>query len=270
MNNFLLDFYSGSHGHFLEYLINTYIFRKPKVKNIFTELGTSHGIREDQTYMKNRVIKDGHYTEFNYPADTPDKLIRITINTAMEKVVYQINVDSRAGEIPQDKKMELMADKFKKNTAMLRNNYYSKLTDVEHGYPLPTNWRWTDVPGFEIPMGSLYNLNELYSSLKQSAEFLSHSFNPDPSLVELWQKFINLNQGVQIWKKCSNLVENALAAQECAFSSSVQEQALINYLLTQTIGICSGPLFDSNDYPQNTLELFQEIHSYITQFDNRF
>jgi hypothetical protein len=30
-----LDFFSGSHGHFLEYVINTWLFKGPCVDNIF-------------------------------------------------------------------------------------------------------------------------------------------------------------------------------------------------------------------------------------------
>jgi hypothetical protein len=60
-----IDFYSGSHGHFLEYVINTYIFKGSKIKNIFTDLGTSHLIRDDISYMDQRMVEARHYSEFN-------------------------------------------------------------------------------------------------------------------------------------------------------------------------------------------------------------
>jgi hypothetical protein len=41
MNN-LIDFHGATHGHFLEYIINTWIYQGSRVDNVFTELGTCH------------------------------------------------------------------------------------------------------------------------------------------------------------------------------------------------------------------------------------
>ena len=100
----LLDFYSGSHGHFLEYLINVYIFQCPLVDKFFTNLGTSHGIRNSSNYMNSRLIVAGHYSEFNIPIADPTSVVRIQLNSDYGKAIYQINVDCRTGDIPTEKK----------------------------------------------------------------------------------------------------------------------------------------------------------------------
>ena len=266
----LLDFYSGSHGHFLEYVINTYIFRGPKLDNIFTPLGTSHLPSLDQEYKKNQTVKSAHFSEFNLSTSAPIKVIRITISEFMEQVCYQINVDSRAGDIPQEKKIQQIPLDVQTDPAALRNQYYSKLINVDNGYPLPGNWRWNDVPTFEFQMIDLYNPINFYSKLKKLAHFVEHSFNPDESLYTLWKQFIAMNHGVQTWKKCQNLIEKSLANESFQFESTFMEQALLNCLLTNTIGICDGPLFTCAEYPTNTQDIHTEISSFIKLFDDRF
>ena len=100
-----LDFFSGSHGHFLEYLINTYIFKGPRVPDVLTKLGTSHNIRNNADYMNCRIVEARHYSEFSLTSDIPEKLIRISVNTELESACYQINVFCRAGDIPTENKL---------------------------------------------------------------------------------------------------------------------------------------------------------------------
>ena len=133
----LLDFYAGSHGHFLEYLINVYIFRCPGVDKIFTSLGTSHGILADTNYMDRRLIVAGHYSELNVPTTDPVSVVRIQINTNYGKIIYQINVDCRAGDIPVEKKRQNIPVEIRSMSDLLRNNYFSKLKFPEYGYKIP-------------------------------------------------------------------------------------------------------------------------------------
>ena len=264
-----LDFFSGSHGHFLEYLINTYIFKGPKVDSIFTESGASHGIRQDLTYMSQRVVHAGHYTEFNIPdMPTPEKIIRIFVSSQIEKSIYQINIMHRAGDIPIEKKMQSIPESIRNNPNQLRQNYFSKLND--NGYPLPNNWRWNDLPSYEFPMCSLFNLCDFYIELKKLAQFLEYSFNPDDSLTKIWQEFMLKNQGWQCWHTSQQLLIKILNNKNFEFEADLWTQSLLNYLLAQSIGICDGALFDSDNYPTNTNQIYQIIQQYICDFDNRF
>jgi hypothetical protein len=265
----LLDFYSGSHGHFLEYVINTYIFKGPKVKNIFVESGASHGTKNDQNYNSNRVVYARHYTEFDVvPWQDPTQVVRITVDSEMENIVYQINIMFRAGDVPIEKKITDIPEAVRNTTSHLRLDYYSKLMD--NGYPRPNNWRWNDRPAYRFPMGSLFNLYDFYAELKKLAHFLEHTFNPDDSLALTWQEFMRRNQGWQYYNTSQDLMTRALANENYDFTADTWMQALLNYCLTESIGICDGVLFDKNDYPSNTGQLYQIIQQYICNFDNRF
>ena len=205
----LLDFYSGSHGHFLEYLINVYIFRCPSVDKIFTSLGTSHGIRHDTNYMDSRIIVAGHYSEFNVPTTDPVSVVRIQTATNYAKTIYQINVDCRAGDIPVEKKRQNIPVEIRSMPDLLRNNYLSKLKYPEIGYKIPGDWRWSKPTRiYDFPMESLFDLTELYSEMLKLSNFLNHSWNPDVSLAKVWNEFIEANHGVQAWKKCKNILKN--------------------------------------------------------------
>lgn len=263
----LLDFYSGSHGHFLEYLINAYIFRCPRVDNIFTKLGTSHGIRKNVDYMDSRIIVAGHYSEFNLPTADPTSVIRIKVDSDYSKIVYQINVDCRAGDIPVEKKKEKIPTDIQLDPNLLQNDYFSKIKFPEYGYTIPGNWRWSDTASvYNFPMESLFDLTALYTEMYKLSSFLNHSWNPDASLPKIWNEFIKANHGVQAWKKCKNILEMSLADEPMEFNCTPWEQALLNLMAQQSIG-CS--LNEINDFPKNTQEIHRTIHRYIETFDTQ-
>lgn len=265
----LLDFFSGSHGHFLEYVINTYIFKSTRVSDIFTEFGSSHGIRQDSSYMSNRAVHAAHYSEFNISQPiSPEKVVRISVASQMEKVIYQINVMYRAGDIPIEKKIKSIPESIRNSASQLRLDYFSKLNG--RGYQTPANWRWNDLPSYEFPMCSLFNLCDFYIELKKLAQFLEHSFNPDSSLTQIWQEFMQKNQGWQCWYNSQELLTKSLANENFDFTSDIWTQALLNYLLSQSIGICDGVLFDKDNYPSNTSQIYQIAQQYICDFDSRF
>ena len=54
------------------------------------------------------------------------------------------------------------------------------------------------------------------------------------------------------------------------FTSDIWTQALLNYLLSQSIGICDGVLFDKDNYPSNSSQIYQIAQQYICDFDSRF
>jgi hypothetical protein len=264
-----LDFYSGSHGHFLEYLINTYIFKGPRVPEIFTELGTSHNIRKDPDYMQSRTIFAAHYTEFdiNLPI-TPGQVVRISVETEIEKICYQLNVFCRAGDIPAENKLLCIPEEERLTIAQLRNNFYSKLKT--EGHRQPDIWRWNESNIFVFSMSALYDIYQLYQTLHELARFLGHSFNPDASLTDLWKQFMLKNHGWNYWINANKTLEKILNNSNDSFNSDIWAQALLNYLISNAVGVFDGPLHENNQYPSNTADIYQLIQSHIQQFDQRF
>ena len=92
----ILDFHGASHGHFLEYLINTWIYNGPRVKQVFTELGSSHNPQQDKFYVESKMIKCGHFTEMDLQRKTlPNKIVRITLPTTVGRWIHMVNLFSR-------------------------------------------------------------------------------------------------------------------------------------------------------------------------------
>jgi len=270
----LLDFYGGTHGHFLEYIINTYIFPGNRVDNLLTELGTSHNAVKNVDYGATRIVRCGHYSQLNLSVPDPECVITISVDSEFENICYQINVECRSGDIPQEIKQNNIPESIRNSKHQLRNAYYSKFSESSLSYQLPTNltehWQSRCVPAFNVPMSSLYDFRSFYVVLKNLSNFLNHTFNPDPGLAILWQKFIDLNHGVNAWTKTTDVVKQSLLNLDQTFESTVIEQALINYHLTKIIGIQDGPLFEHDQYPTHTKQIGDIIQDYINNFDSRF
>lgn len=265
-----LDFFSGSHGHFLEYVVNTWIFKGPRVSNIFTDLGTCHMIRKDTAYTQDKRVHAGHYTEFSKETSNPTKVIRIQIDDTWVNWIYQINVMARAGDIPLEKKLTSINADIKSSPNKLRNQWYAKFNSQDHGYTLPTTWRWPSVPAFDFAMQSLFDPLDFYNKLYTLSEFLEMTFVPDPELYDLIQKFLELNQGWQYYKKSQQIVCAALSGKNVVFDSDEISQALINSILTKSVGIFDGKIFTDDAYPTTTAEIWNIVRHHQDTFDSRF
>jgi hypothetical protein len=266
----VIDFHGASHGHFLEYLINTWIFNGPRVPKVFTDLGTSHLPREDISYTFNRQIKCGHFTENNIPCATTEKIVRVTVNSRIEQQIHMINVMHRIGDVTLEGSYKLIPSDVLKSTATLRNNWFSKLTDIENSYKLDYKWRWPEIDAFEFPMENLYDLTLLCQTMQLCASFLDQKFTLDQEFYAVWNKFIELNQGLQCYRLSKKVVELALGNINFAFDLTVPEQALTNAILTTTVNMHDGPLFVDEQYATNARQIWQHIQTHLDEFDNKF
>lgn len=271
----ILDFYSGSHGHFLEYVINTFVFNGPKVNNIFTNLGASHLIRNDDQYMRFRIIEANHYSEFDIvPNGKVEKVVNIVIDDDLGKSCYQINVVERVGDIPREKKEFELINTVKQFPKNLRNDYYSKLMFAECGYKVPgaedCKFKQQNIECYDFQMSDLYNVQTFYKSLADLAKFLDQKFCPDRDLYTTWEKFIEYNQGLKIHQKCQQVLQAVLSDRDVAIKLSVIEQALLNKMLSEIFNVFDGVLFDSNEYPDNTKLIYKIIQEHLNNFDSRF
>lgn len=156
------------------------------------------------------------------------------------------------------------------NAALRRRDYYSKFTDIEFGVKLPGQWKFQDVPALEINMSLLYDFVSFLEVLKNIANFFQHTFCPDQELFYVWQKFIDLNQGWQSWVKCNDLIKAIMSNCDQEVSLVVEQQALLNALLSRTIGIFDGELFSAVCYPNNTKIIYDLVKHHLDTFDSRF
>lgn len=265
-----LDFFSGSHGHFLEYVINTWLFKGPRVTNIFTTLGSSHMIRRNADYMDHRIIVADHYSEFNRPCKLPSKIVRITINQDWANWIYQINVLARAGDIPLEKKLELTSETVRNTPQALRNEWYAKFTQSDHMYTLPGNWNFPEVLAYDFPMESLFDHTEFYKELYRLSSYLEITFTPDQELADLLTEFWSKNQGWNHYVQAKQIVSDVLTGVDNTFASNTISQALINSLLSNAVGIFDGELFDSDSYPLDTKTIWAIVEHHLKTFDSKF
>jgi hypothetical protein len=177
----------------------------------------------------------------------------------------------RAGDIPKKtKEVENILSYVLEDPARLRNDYFAKLSDQQHGYNFPSQWKFHHVQNLEINMSSLYDFYEFLETMKKISEFLEHKFSPDQELFYLWQEFIARNQGWQSWTLCNEILKDTIANNDRAVNLEVEQQALLNVLLSRTLGIFDGDLFDKPDYPSNTKEIHRLIKLHLDTVDSRF
>lgn len=265
-----LDFFSGSHGHFLEYVINTWIFKGPKVTNIFTEIGSCHLARKDPNYLSNRIVYAQHYTELAVDCADPTNIIRINIGNNENNWIYQINAYIRAGDIPLEKKLRTTPIEVRSVPSKFRNEWYARFNNWDYEYKRPQGWRWPQIPAFDFSMKTLFDPVSFYNELRLLAEFLGMTFVPDHELHQLLTKFLDLNQGWQYYSKSKQVIDHALAGHNIEFTSDEILQALINSMLTKCVGIFDGDLFDHDQYPVNTAQVWNCVNHHLKTFDQKF
>jgi hypothetical protein len=254
----LIDFYAGTHGHFLEYLVNTYIYKTPKVDTVFTDIGTSHGILNDREYQINKKARCGHYTETNRQISySSPYLIRIAIEDFKGHVCFHINSDYRAHDDP-DRRLLDLNDPITKQ----RDAYYYRLTEISAAHYLKYSWIDYSNKIFDFNIVSFYDFYELTITLQKLSKFLQKDFFPDRSLKVLWDKFMSKNHAVLAWDKCQLLISKIFNNENYEFDSKVEEQALLNALIFRMTGIEPEELFVVDNYPSNTADIYSILKSY--------
>jgi hypothetical protein len=177
----------------------------------------------------------------------------------------------RAGDIPKEVKESVsLPTKVINDPAMLRGDYFSKLSGGDHAWPLPSRWKFQNVENLEINMSSLYDFFKFLQTIKHIADFFNHKFSPDSELFDLWQEFMKRNQGWQSWITCNEVLQDSIANCDRDIEPEVHQQALLNVLLSRTLGIFDGDLFDNPNYPINTKNIYQLIKEHSDAFDARF
>lgn len=263
----LLDYVSGSHGHFLEYVINTWIYKGPRVVDPFTVSGTAHQIDQNKSYMESRMVRAGHYTEFDYCSEsTAAKVIRITINQYWSNWIYQINKQRRLGDAFLTQTDLDNQDRSK----ILRNEWFAKLNQPEHGFRVLHQWRQWAPDTYDLPIESLFDIVHFYQALHDTAGFLNMTFVPDDELANVHKNFLSVNQGWQCFYQASYILKNCLTDTYHEFDSDEMCQAMINSLLNKCVGICDGPLFEHNTYPTTSSGLKYFVDKHLAEFDQKF
>jgi hypothetical protein len=230
-----LDFVAGSHGHFLENILNKYFGITDTDQDAFTSLGTSHKI--SQSYIKNRVFVAEHWSERyqdqlkNFPTivsirfDLDDLLLLSSVSLLragdqnIDNNTLEINtVEKLNNEFYQDT-LELIyqsypfLDRTQKNIPryVLREFFKFGFRDPEqNGYWLKLK-ELTYLPQcrvFYFEFKDFYNVDLLVARIKDLELFLNRKFNFSSDFYQQHQKFLSFVPYIQHKNMCDSIVNS--------------------------------------------------------------
>jgi hypothetical protein len=151
----------------------------------------------------------------------------------------------------------------------LKNNWCNKL--IEHHFDHAERQPETHLPVYRFRYKSFFDLYNFLLELKNTADFLEHTFNFDQSLPELWKEFINRNQGYQLWLQGNRLFENIVSGTDTEIVDDWKIHAYLNYKISQVFQLYDHPrLFATDTYPTTTKEISNIITDHVKDFDKRW
>tara|TARA_R110002126_G_scaffold285827_1_gene437073 strand:+ start:16 stop:852 length:837 start_codon:yes stop_codon:yes gene_type:complete len=275
----LIDFAPGLHGHFLEFVINRYLFNvEYSIDTIFQTTGAAHLINVDPVYQKNKIVESQHYSSLSNQQryNTQYKKIIFIKHDWKLDFVVQTNIFYRCypdalknKDFPAE---EIIAYHLLRmgygSDLKLRNNWFAKLH--ERHFDAFTKQAHSNVPVFEFDFGNFFDLTKFLLELQKTAVYLEMTFKFDHSLVDLWNEFIEKNQGYRLHSLGNNLLSSAYNNLNVEIPNDWKLHAYMNYVISETFRLYDGELFESAIYPTNTQQIHKIIIDHIDSFDTRF
>jgi hypothetical protein len=268
----VIDFPGGAHGNFLRYVVATYIFGEEKVENIFNSVGASHIMP-----TKSNVIAS-HCSVYSnkYPTDTSN-VIYISCDIS-DNFIILVNSFYRAGSSCVDKINNSNKDIIKlnyidlKNTQSacdIRNQFFNKILSSEL-YPGINNKIQTKIPVYNFKFASFLNASSFLLELKQISDFLNLKLLYNRSLIKLYDKFIELNTGVQLLNHANHALRCIYVNKPFEIMNNDFVHAYINSSLSSIFCINDGVLYTDDTYPNDTTEIYKIVTQYINDFDKKY
>ena len=273
-----LDFATGLHGHFLEYVINHYIFRGVKLDNIFQSSGAVDRINVYKDYQHSKAVHCGHYSSFGYSWNDDTKQVIFIRHQSELDFILLTNIYHRCHPVAA-RQFDFDAEKIKQYHSdfmlsdatqewQLKNNWFAKLSERHFDH---TNcYPHTDLPVFEFDFACFFDFVKFVKELQRVSEFLNLTFVYDSSLYDLWEEFLNRNQGYKLYTEANNIVAHACADRPCVILDDWKLHAYLNYTMSKSFRLCDGVLHSDQPYPTDARELYKIITQHLEEFDNRF
>lgn len=280
MNNIFIDFSPALHGQFLEFVVNTYIFRTPNnIENLFFNCGGAHAINLDQVYLQNRVVESGHLSSLgdcNYPSNI-SKIIYIKYNPKYSVIAttnrilrchQYTNHENLDPEFIKKWHEDAIFAAFKSDSpATLRNALYTKIIENHLFVEEDIKEQHTDFAKYYFDYGAFFSFPEFLKSLNEVANYLGLFVFYDSSLYQLWEEFIRRNQGFNYYTRGNYLLEKIYANEPEIIDDNEFIRAWINVNLSTAARLFEGPLFDSDAYASTTQEIYKMILKNILDLD---
>lgn len=235
MKKILIDFVAGTHGNFLEVVLNKGFGFDSDLRDSFTSLGTSH--KKSLAYNNSKMFHAYHWSQRQDSSlSTAEKIISIRFSKKDLLLVSSISL-LRTNDMAIDN------DQLECNTFEKLNNkfYHNTLQQIQLAYPkLKVDQKNCSIPrnilrefykfGFKNPEDNgywlklqelvypdnkkiiyfdfcdFYSQNQFIQALKKVEEFVELKFNFDESLLDLHAKFLSLNSYISHKSQCDQIV----------------------------------------------------------------
>lgn len=271
-----IDFFGGTHGNFLELMINLFIYQVDyQETQLFNKNGACHVKNNSADYFPR--IKSRHFSYYNIPFNTDDKVIEIrcsekdmlialtnSLLRAGDEVIDISNLENntieKLSELPKAKTLlEDLIKEHGKHTnysrSIIRNYFYSKFETPEYGVGLFNKFHHQG-ERLVFPFESLFNLEDFFLNLNKCAFFLSMNFYPTDRTVKIWREFIQTNQGYHSQQRCNQAINCILVNESMDISDfNLVEEAWILYKLSQIFRCYDHPLLKVDHFITDTKEI---------------
>jgi hypothetical protein len=278
-----IDFFGGTHGNFLELLINLFIYQidfdQPK---FFNKNGSCHLKNKNSNYVPK--IKCAHYSYFEIPFNHDDSVIEIhcsdnfmlpalvnSLVRAGDEVIdisnLETNTIKKLSALP--KANALLKDIINTHgeqenypRSVIRNYFYSKFDVPEYGIDLFNNFKHVGEK-LTFPFGAFFDYEELCLNLNKCAFFLGQNFYPSDHTYQIWKEFIKINQGHDSYKKCKEAMYAILTGDSMDISSfNLIEEAWLVYKVSRIFRCFDHPLLNADQFVSNTKDFSKIIYDW--------
>jgi hypothetical protein len=272
-----IDFVAGSHGNFLEVVLNRY-FNILDAGEVFTNLGTSHC--KSQDYQTNKLFSAKHWFELHSQDYMKqfDKIIAIRFSPDDLLLLSSVSL-LRAGDMNiNDNELEI-------NTRhKLNNQFYCNLVqEIDLAYPfldstqsdIPRHvlreffkfgFRDTDLNGYWLQQSrmqyplecsvfyfdfeSFYDIDKFVRQLQQLEVFLDMQFDFSPDFYQQHQTFLSFIPYVGHKQMCDYIIECVQLARDINIPKlSLFQESYINgnleRIFEREMPFCSIDYFNS-------------------------
>jgi hypothetical protein len=259
-----IDFHGGTHGHFLEYVVNTYIFKCPSsIDSIFSVRGSTVEIdRPDRRVVCGHFSEtaqgrdaDPKYVDFEFNQD--DRVIRINLDQTndVDFFIGFTNLIYRSSGATVEDHMAHIPEHIRNNKRLLRNDFYSKINERKQYANLFPKFTYTWPENFDFPFWHFYNFTDFCGSLHKLAVWTNESFTPSEELYILWEEFINKNQGLSSYSRCEDLLTAILGNQFDFIDLTVLEEAWVLYNIAKITGV----YLEFDEFPTSTQQIYEML-----------
>lgn len=279
-----IDFFGGTHGNFLELMINLFIHQIDfKSDSIFNDNGACHLKDSQEQYVP--IIRCGHYSSYSahlkhrFNDDDsvieihcdPDSMLPALVNSltrANDEVIDLVDLEhSTIAKLSSLPKAKLFLDDLVKEfgirtnypRSIIRNYFYSKFDSPELGLNQFNEFIHTGRK-MTFPFGAFFNLEQFYLEMNKCAFFLGMNFYPTTRTFALWEEFISRNQGYASMVKCNNIMSHILSNQSYPTTDlTLVEEAWILHRLSLIYRFYDPSLLAADTFPANATDIYRIV-----------